>query len=362
MASIRDVARAAGVSPATVSRTFTTPDLINAQTQQRVLEVARQLNYRPPRLRKHRIGTEVKSGNGRPSGSSSVHDAIGFQFFTATSAPFDTIAANLFYATVFAGAQAEASSLGLHLLVHTTNRHVMAREIPKMIRDQAIGGMLLVGTADPEVLETFAGHVPNIILVDNRDETGKYECVLSDGFHGAYTATRYLLELGHRRIGFYLSEAGVPTFQDRLHGYLSALFEAGIRPDFDMVFGRAPSIEEGRPEVARVLASSTRPTAIISSNDAAAHSVLRLAREVGLKVPEDLSLIGFDDIELSSHSDPTLTTIRVDKEAMGRLAVRILQARLHRQDGGSVSSTPVSVQHLIPVHLIIRESCSTARF
>jgi len=226
MASIRDVAKTAGVSPATVSRTFTAPNLISAQTQQRVLEVARQLNYRPPRLRNTRLQEAggIEERKNTAAIAAIARRAIGFQFFTATSSPFDIIATNLFYAPVFAGAQAEAALLGLHLLVHTTNRHhLQAKEIPRMVEDQAIGGMLLVGTPDPEALDIFAAHVPNLVLVDNRDETSRYECILSDGFGGAFAATRYLLELGHRRIAFYLSEAGVAPFQDRLRGYLCAL-------------------------------------------------------------------------------------------------------------------------------------------
>lgn len=354
MASIRDVAREAGVSPATVSRTFTAPNLINAQTQQRVLEVARQLNYRPPRLRMPKSSRETDQAQGAANADPVSRDAIGFQFFASGST--DTIAANTFYAPVLAGAQAEASALGMHLLLHTTTRHVFSQEIPRMVQEQTIGGMLLVGTAEPAILATFAQHVPNLLLVDNRDETGTFESVISDGFGGTYSATRYLMNLGHReRIAFMLPETGVATFQDRMRGYLCALFESGVSPAPGMVFGADATDEPGRIErIIALLRSPQPPTAIVCANDYHAHLVVRVCRDLGLRVPDDLSLIGFDDIEYSRHIDPPLTTVRVDKEFMGRLAVRRLHARLHAE---TAAHSQPPVRYEIPVTLIVRESC-----
>ena len=352
MANIRDVARAAGVSPATVSRTFATPNLINAQTQKRVIEIARQLNYRPPRLRSAKVGVPAAKS---VSATVSARDAIGFQFFTATDSPYDTLAGNNFYGPVFAGAMEEASNLGLHLLVHTTNRHALSLEMPRMIQEQAIGGMLLVGTADPEILTAFAAHVPNIVVVDNRDESGIYESVISDGFGGAYAATRHLLDLGHRRIGFFLSERGVTTFQDRLHGYLSALFEAGIPLEQHLVLRGTDSNEERQEQLWAYLSAPGRPTAMVTANDDAALQTMRACRRLDLTIPADISLIGFDDVESVWHVDPPLTTVRVAKEQMGRLAVRRLYARLNKESESSLVEQPV--RHEIPVTLVVRESC-----
>jgi DNA-binding LacI/PurR family transcriptional regulator len=348
MASIRDVAREAGVSPATVSRTFTTPNLINEQTQKRVLEAARLLNYRPPRLRTARPKSQ-------PSLTADIPDAVGFQFFAAT--PGDVLGYNTFYAQVLSGAQTEAATLGMHLLVHTTNRHSLSQEMPKMVLEQAIGGMLLVGTADPAVLETFAERVPHIVLVDNRDETGTHESILSDGFGGTYAATRYLLENGHKRIGFMLAEEGVTTFLDRLRGYLCALFEAGITPDPRLVL-RGQDDETAREAsliTALALPATERPTALLTANDHYAFLAMRVCRRLGLSIPNDISLIGFDDIYMSQHTDPPLTTIRVDKEYIGRLAVRRLHARLHTD--ASTLRIEAPLRHEVPVSLVLRQSC-----
>jgi DNA-binding LacI/PurR family transcriptional regulator len=342
MASITDVAKIAGVSTATVSRTFNTPALINAQTQKRVLEAARQLNYQPRRARLPTVSDKT---------SASVLEYIGFQFFAAE--PSDALLSNNFYASVLAGVQAEAAAFALHLLLHTTDRHSLSQEIPKMILHRAVGGILLVGTTDPAILATFAQHIPKIVLVDNRDETNMYESVISDGFGGAYAATRYLLELGHRHIGFFLGEPNVPTFQDRLHGYRCAQLDAGILPDPAAVISGA-LVGEREAKLGSMLCSSQSPTALIAANDDYAFVAMRVCREVSRRIPEDISLIGFDDLPHCTETYPALTTVRVDREYMGRLSVRRLYARLH---AGNTTRLQPSICNQIPVSLIVRQSC-----
>jgi DNA-binding LacI/PurR family transcriptional regulator len=356
MASIRDVAQAAGVSPATVSRTFTSPNLCNAQTQRRVLEAAKLLDYRPPRMR-GQPRAAGSNGAALHSGVTLARDAIGFQFFTATNNPSDTIARNTFYLPVLVGAQSEAAALGMHLLMHSTNRHDLSVEVPKMVQEQAISGMLLVGTADPDVFAVFARHVPNLVLVDSRDETGSLESVISDGFGGAFVATRYLLELGHRRIAFMLPESDVTTFQDRLRGWLCALFENGIQPEPSWIFGTHPD-EEKRPALCASflqIARENRPTAVVAANDLNALLLMRTCREIGVRVPEDLSIVGYDDAEGAEFAHPPLSTVRVDKEFMGRLAVRRLWSRLHGESEACLARP--HVRHEIPIELVVRSSC-----
>lgn len=297
---------------ASVSRTFSAPELMNDQTRQRVLEAARLLDYRPRPRR-------------TPVNANAVTTCVGFQFFAADAT--DNLQSNAFYASMLAGAQAEASTLGLYLMLDTTDRHAMSQEMPRMVQERAVGGMLLVGTAEPAILQAFAQHVPHIVLLDNRDETGQYDSVLSDGFGGAYAAVQYLLQLGHRRIGFFVTEPEVTTFTDRLRGYRSALLEAGVVPDAALVASGQTEAESARA-LGALLRLAQRPTALVAANDEHALDVVRLSRQLGLKIPDQLSLIGFDDIPFSTHVEPPLTTVRVNKEFMGRLAVRQLYARM----------------------------------
>lgn len=348
MPSIDDVAKKAGVSTATVSRSFRSPALLSEETQQRVLDAARQLNYRPRGLR---IRTAVE--NSDIETPRKVHEAIGFQFFA--DRPEDTLQSNSFYAPLLMGAQDEAATLGLNLLVHTTDRHRLAREMPKMVEERAISGMLLVGAgADPETLAFFAENVPHVVLLDDYDPSGQFECITSDGFGGARQVAQYLLGLGHRRIAFFLGEENVRPFQARLHGYLSALFDAGIIPDPGLVIGgQFEDSDEVREEAIRaVLLQNDRPTALLVANDEYAFAVMRILRRIGLRIPEDISLVGFDDIAFCAHTDPPLTTVRVDKEGMGRLGVRRLYAQMQT---GSVNLLPAHNE--LPVSLVVRQSC-----
>ncbi|HVK06731.1 MAG TPA: LacI family DNA-binding transcriptional regulator [Armatimonadaceae bacterium] len=356
MASIRDVAKEAGVSPATVSRTFTSPGLINEDTQKRVLDAARRLDYMPPRLRSSRVPTfRGKSYGPAPSPDGDIRrDAIGFQFFAADSS--DSVFSNNFYSPVLAGAQDEAAALGLHVLVHTTDRHRVAQEIPRMILEQAVGGLLLVGAADRGALELFARHVSDIVLVDNLDNVEPFESVVSDGFGGAHAATRYLLGLGHRRIAFYLAEDDVNTFRERRRGWLCAMAEACIVPDPSLVIA-APSDGDRRERLVRLLQSDGGPTAILAANDQHAFILLDLCRELGIDVPGRVSVVGFDDVQFPGASFPSLTTVHVDKEFMGRLAVRRLYARLHTEAHRLAAiPDPVPVRHQVPTTLIVRGS------
>jgi len=339
MATIHDVAQKAGVSVASVSRTFSSPELMNDHTRQKVLDAAHLLDYRPRQRR-------------TPLNVNPVNMCVGFQFFAADET--DNLQSNDFYAPMLAGVQAEASTLGLHLMLHTTNRHAMSQELPRMVVEQAVGGMLVVGTADPGILAAFAEHVPQIVLLDNRDETGQFESVISDGFGGAYAAVQHLLQLGHRRICFYNMVPEVTTFRDRLRGYRAAMNDAGFGTERQQViFG--PNQDECASGFHALFRSEQSPTAIVTANDAQALDVVRLSRNLGRKIPGDLSLIGFDDIPFTTYVHPTLTTVRVNKEYMGRLGVRRLYAQM-QQALKNDPPEPAVCTH-VPVSLVLRESC-----
>jgi Transcriptional regulators len=352
MASIRDVARKAGVSPTTVSRTFRTPDLLTADTQHRVLDAARQLGYRP---------RETASDTGqqrRPASRLSPDNSIGFLFFA--NLPQQLSSPHLFYAPVLAGAQKEAAERGLHLLVHTTDMTESDAPPPLMAVERVVNGMLLVGAVESQIVDKFAQHVPHVVLVDNRDERGIYESVISDGFGGGLAATRYLLERGHRRISFVSARGGVSTFQDRLRGYWCALMEAGIVPDPSLAILTDSSEEDDFPTaVGRWIErqkAGDPPTAVVAANDSIAVHLLRTLRKEGVRVPEDVSIVGFDDLPLATASDPPLTTVHVDREAMGRLAVQRLGVLMSQETPDEKATLPMG-QYTLPVRLIVRGSC-----
>ena len=337
MPTLSDIAQETGCSIATVSRAFTSPERLNKETREKVLAVANRLNYR-----RHRSA---------PGPAATHQDFIGFLFFASSAS--DTIRDNTFYAAVLAGAQAEAAALGLHLVLHTTYPESLQGGLPKMIQDRTVAGLLLVGIgADEEaVLSRFDAYVPHVVLVDNHDPTGRHDSVLSDGAGGALAATKLLFEMGHRRVGFLLSDSRVKTFRDRLQGYLGAHYERGIAVDPALILA-TEGLEDIYTQLTPYLQSENPPTALLASNDLAASAAMQICRHLGIEIPGALSLIGFDDLGFSSHTFPTLSTVHVDKEALGRLAVRRLRSRL---GGGGADEPPLSL--VLPVSLILRQSC-----
>ncbi|BDI31618.1 LacI family transcriptional regulator [Capsulimonas corticalis] len=346
MSSINEVARQAGVSPATVSRTFRTPELLSHQTRRRVLHAAAELNYQPRQ--------RVVKADAEPMGAETA-ESLGFLFFASDQ---DGTHVNDFYSPVMMGAQAEAGRLGRHLILRTTSRFEAPPEMPKMFREQSVAGMLLVGAALPDILAAYDSHLPPSVLVDNRDTSGRHDCILSDGFGGMLAATQHLLDLGHRRIAFIQDEPTAPSFRDRQRGYLCALWEAGLIPNPEWIVSteRRANLE---PYLAPLMAEANPPTAIVAANDMNAFAVLAACRTLGLSVPKDLSVVGFDDTTFSIHSYPALTTVRVNKGQMGRLAVRQLIARIEEAREGA---TPLpSANFVVPVSLVERESCAPPR-
>ena len=346
MSSIHEVAKHAGVSTATVSRTFSTPDLLSQETRERVLQVAERLNYRPRR--------RAPKSNPPVSRPTEMSDCIGFLFFASDN---DSDRINQFYSSVLVGAQEEAARLEMHLIVRSLPRFETPTEMPRMSREQAVAGMLLVGAAPEGVLGVFRGQIGPAVLVDNQAACGQ-DMVISDGFEGMLEATRYLVELGHRKIAFVMNEVTAPSFNDRMRGYLAAHFDAGLVPDDRWILKRQRSDSIDEP-LAQMLSAPDRPTAIVSANDRTAFDVMKCCRDNGLSIPHDISLVGFDDVAFSVHTYPPLTTVNVDKQLIGRLAVRQLQWRIEEATRSTPPDPPVRI--MVPARLVRRESCSPPR-
>ena len=223
-----------------------------------------------------------------------------------------------------------------------------------MIQDQTVAAMLLVGTADPEILAVFLERVPQIVLGDHRDPTRRHDCIVSDGLGGALAATEYLFHLGHKRIAFLRDNPSAVSFGDRLRGFVCAHFEANRAVDPRFVVEAAGEDDIPRA-IAELMALPDRPTALLAANDRQALAVMQACRTLGLSIPGDLSLVGFDDIQFSAHTWPPLTTVRIEKEEMGRLAVARLQERLRASDPSPQALPPVTLE--VPVSLVVRQSC-----
>ena len=171
-----------------------------------------------------------------------------------------------------------------------------------------------------------------------------------------------MIALGHRRIAFYAPEPWIPTFQQRRRGYVCALFEAGLALDPELLFERfeptPPSYETLKANFAADLTrprDAGPPTAVFAANDFYAAVVSATARDLGLGIPADLSLVGFDDVHSSRHTHPPLTTVQVDTDALGRQAVRCLHRLIHTDEAVRQAAHPE--RHELSVTLALRDSC-----
>jgi LacI family transcriptional regulator len=228
--------------------------------------------------------------------------------------------------------------------------HNQPLDLPEHLLQQRLDGILLVGSfADETIVQVADRGAGAIVLVDAAAGAHRYDAVVSDNEAGAYGAVAHLIAQGHRRIA-YVSPApeADPNFNQRCNGYLRALREHGLEAIL------APMSQDDAGEAARtMLQRHPDVTALFGCNDAFAIEAMRVAQTRGRRVPEELSVIGFDDIELATQVMPALTTMAVDKVTMGRLAVQSLAYRLEWPEA-------VKVLTVLPPRLIERESVAPA--
>jgi LacI family transcriptional regulator len=326
--TISDVARTAGVSVATVSKVLNGRYGVAQATSARVLAVIDELGYESSlvarSLRSHR--THV----------------IGI--LVAEFEPFS--------AEILKGAAAAVSDAGYELLAYTGGRQSggtgWERRYLSRLSGTLIDGAVLV---TPTVVDADAG-VPVVAVDPHTGPTGP-PTVDSDNLAGAVIATRHLLDLGHRRIGFVAGRPDLESSRLREAGYRQALTEAGIAVDEDLIRVGDYKMESARGPVAELLALPDRPTAVFAANDLTAIAAIEVARQSGLAVPGGLSVIGFDDVPEAAAATPPLTTVRQPIQQMGAAAVTMLVALLDGQ-------TPGSTHVRLPTTLVVRGSTGPA--
>jgi LacI family transcriptional regulator len=238
------------------------------------------------------------------------------------------------------------------LMLYTTHRRKLRESayVGAITRGLADGVLLVLPTNADAYLETLQRQGFPYMLVDHQGD-GDYRCsVRATNHQGGFDATRYLIDLGHRRVGHITGLLSVGAATERLAGYHEALARAGLPAEPALVIEGNFFQPTGFAAAQAMLDLPDPPTAIFAANDDMAFGVMEAARVRGLRIPEDLSIIGFDDIPQASIVHPPLTTVRQPLEQMGRVAVETL---LHLIDGDPDTVTQV----VLPTELIIRYTC-----
>ncbi|HLW61399.1 MAG TPA: LacI family DNA-binding transcriptional regulator [bacterium] len=304
---LRDVARVAGVSLPTASQALNGHARISTATRRRVQQAARQLHYTPNAAARRLI-------LGR---SDSVAIVPGLNM--------TGIFSDLFYRAVLTGVGSVFEQVGYRMLIapplHPDER---APQFVRMAQGREIDGAIVVGVVDRRwILEATDSGVP-VVLLDNDLPDLPVPAVVNDNAGGAYAATRHLAALGHTRIAFLGAAVDYAFGRETHSGYTRALRDAGVPRDPELEILVRIDADAARREAEAFFTLSHPPTAVFAVTDILALGVINAARERGLRIPRDLSVVGMDDIELAAVTDPPLTTVRIPKEKMGQRAARIL--------------------------------------
>jgi LacI family transcriptional regulator len=309
--TVRDIAELAGVSTATVSRVLNERSDVSPATRQVVLDVVEQHRFR--------LG---HSARGLPRSRTRL---------VAVTVP---LVEGTYFAAMLGGIADALDDAGLKLLLLPT-RSDRARPVPlrMRLRPGTAEGAVLMLPPEPleELIELQKAGVP-ITVIDPRVPINEgIPCVAATNAAGADAATEHLLRLGHRSIGIITGPPGWAATEERRQGHHAALARAGLKPQQRLTEVGDWQIPSGRTAASRLLDRDERPTAIFAFNDEMAIGTMQAARERGLRVPDDLSVIGFDGVERGELLTPQLTTVRQPLAEMGRTAVELLLRLLERK-------------------------------
>lgn len=324
--TIREVASRAGVSYQTVSRVINnSPDVAEA-TREHVLRVIAELDYHPN-------AQAVSLSRNRT-------DIVGIIVDTVTST---------FFAQTIDGVAQALRRRGRFMLLATVEDASQFDVIDTLQHSRRIDGLVIVLPLanSLSLCRLTPSRVPTV-YIDLQYDMDVYGITV-DNYKGAYAATRHLLELGHRRIGMIAGRRDIPVGQLRLDGYRSALRDYGISFDPNLVVPGDFRFASGMEGAERLLALDPRPTAIFASNDLMAIGVFHVATRQGLRIPDDLSIIGFDDTPEAALACPPLTTMRQPLRTMGEMAADLICRLLDDE-------TVDQKRFIIETELIVRSS------
>lgn len=346
MVDIREVARRGGVSVATVSRALNGRADVSRATRERILALARSLGYSPNQSAR----TLVRRRS----------DTIGLVWDTSYDV---TGRRQPFLSDILVGLKRALDEHGYHLmLLATSGARTAVDGYVREARQHSLDGIVLMGVDEhhPAVTALVSSDVP-CVAVDLPLRGPRASYVTSDNRAGAATAVRHLYDLGHRTIATITGPLDLMPAVERLAGYEYELARLGLERRDDHVVHGDFFLASGRDGMARLLALPQRPTAVFVAGDEMAIGALRAVADAGLRVPDDIAIVAFDDIEAASLVRPTLTTVAQDRGAFGAAAVSSLLATIDRAAAaGSDATTAVPAPHILPTRLMVRESCGAA--
>lgn len=331
--TIKEVAKKAGVSTATVSLVLHNKRRISDETRKKVLKAVQELNYHPSQAAR---GLVLKqTGN------------IGF---ILTEDHF--LRTEPFYTKIFLGTEFETRNSNYFVLLSTIPTVFTDEEpLPRFVEQQNVDGLIIAGKVPLKFVEKISTLNLPVIFVDYYPPKGDLSAVLIDNIKGGLLATQHLIDLGHQKIAFIGGDIEHPSINERLIGYKLALEKNGLEFNADLVVTgeKSTSKENGFNAVCALFERGVSFTALFACNDAMAIGAMECLKKRGINIPQQINVVGFDDIESDIFQDPPLTTIAVPKFDMGIEAMKLMRDLLDK-------NIRKNKKILVPVELVVRES------
>lgn len=329
--TMQEIAKLAGVCLATVSRTIHSPHLVKPDTLERVKSA----------MEKNRYVYNVTAGDFSRKRST----VIGVIIPTTKGAIFSNSTQAI---------QEAAQERGFSLIMGNTGYDADAEiNLLQRFQERRLAGIILTGFGigrEKVIKELVRSGIPCVVIWEVL-RNSNLNFVGFSNFQAAFSMTEYLIHLNHRRIALILGPyTRVGRARRRLEGYRSALEQNGLSFDTAIVLERMPTLKEGKEAMAELLSLPDPPSAVFAASDMLALGAMSAAREKGLRIPEDISVAGFDDIDFAAYADPPLTTVRVPAWEMGERAVSVLLDIIEGR-----CKNPQRV--ILPTEIMIRQSC-----
>ena len=331
--TIKDVAQKAKVAISTVSLVVNNKGNVSKKTRQKVLAAIRELNYQPSQAARRLAGK--KTGN--------IGFIVSEEHFTR---------AEPFYTHIFLGSEFEAREHNVYILLTTIrNEFNPQKDTPRFLLDKSVDGIIVAGRIPEALCTQVSRYNLPLVYVDFLPQNGQAQAILIDNFEGGRQAVNHLVGCGCQDIVFVGGDITHPSMQNRFEGYQKALQENQLQMTDELISLVEPETTflHGYHTMKSVLRRNRNFDGVFAANDAMALGCIRALKEANIQIPEDVAVIGFDDVAAASQSKPQLTTMRVNKEEMGILALQVIIQMIE------TGKNP-KMKYLAPTQLIQRQS------
>lgn len=337
MATINDIARRTGLSPATVSRAINKSGYVSEKSLKQIQEAVQEVNYKPNWMARGLHGKATYQ-------IGLIIPDITNVFYTALAKSITTQLRDLNYAVI------------LCVTDDDTRNDLTYLEV---LESKQVDGIIYVHANGAQTRSLLARMVENktaIVELNRHLADGLLDSVLVDNFRGAYDAVRYLIEMGHERIGLIVGDSAISTSAERIRGYQTAFAESGVIPDPKLLRIGAFTRDYGEQATQELLAMSAPPTAIFATSNRIVMGALSVLGRERVRIPDEMSILAFNDTEWLSAWNPPISAVRVAEDEMAKLTVGLILRRISEMETNTTPAQPLA--YYLSTMLVKRESCT----